>query len=52
MSNTPGVNNAGTKDEFNLDDVNFDAVEESNAAKIDAQEVIEPSNECEGGCII
>lgn len=55
MSGTPGVNYQGTKapeEEFSLDSVNFDAVEEANAAKIDSQEEVEADNDCGGACTI
>lgn len=52
MVQIAGVNILGTKDEsapaFDLDNVDFDAVEESNAEKISAQPTHEDESDCEG----
>lgn len=52
MSENAGVNFKGTKDQtkdnFDLDAVDFDAVAERNEARIDAQEAPSAESDCEG----
>lgn len=56
MSQKNGINYAGTKDvstdSFDLDGVDFDAIEENNTKRIDSQEAPEPSNDCGDSCVI
>lgn len=59
MSHNPAVGYFGTQDfskkeesEFNLDDVNFDAIEEKNKDRIDQQETPEVDDDCGDACKI